>query len=175
MSLEFLATSLRELGTHSNLKNNAGLIKAIINRAAVQYSQLASHLLQSNISNAMHSSVCALHILALQGCQEQITSLPETSDRTDPVSGPMVVFGTNLSFKQDLRIIGDVLEQIADVLSSLHMEKDLDIDAFNMAIHRLSGEDSVIILAANEIYLGTSSPSDPFRHAQVSNELLCVI
>lgn len=66
----------------------------------------------------------------------------------------MVIFGTNLAFKQDPTLISTVLEAIADMLSTIHsLQGSTNEREFNDSASALNDTEATLVDIANFIYL----------------------
>lgn len=201
MALEYLATSLRELLTTDRRMTDSisgdntwrgGLIRAVINRAAVNYAQLGNACIMDAVSTpaCLRHCRCALHILSLQDLRpaptstssaaSALTSTPTFTPTSTPsftstsTSAPtsaaasestIAVFGTNLAFSPDMPVVGMVLEVISDVLSLLHTIPNITAPSLNADFADLPPDDLLFISTANGLYHNMGH--DPFDISQV--------
>ena len=151
MSLEHLATSIRQLQQLPSTPAFRGLIRAILNGAALQYIELASHQhSMANFAASLRSCRCALHVFSLQDLQPT-TATPAPSPTSE--NSAVVIYGTSVSFKHDARAMTRTLELIADNFSVLSTVANFDSVQFNAELGRLGEDEATFIAAANATYI----------------------
>ena len=188
MSLEHLASGMRELMANVHMDINKRLIRALLSRGANRYCQLAEHMLSlRRIGCALRFARAAMHVLELQdradsGNSPQFTTTTSSSTTTTtqtPSTSPsqsntaLAVYVSQLSSTLDSKVVALALEVVADSLTGLAaITVPSEHEVAQSQFLEISTIDMCILEIANYVYTGKKLPPVPLSQKWAMSELM---
>ena len=191
MSLEHLASGMRELMANVHMDINKRLIRALLSRGANRYCQLAEHMLSlRRIGCALRFARAAMHVLELQdradsGNSPQFTTTTTSSTSTTPTTTQtsptspsqsntaLAVYVSQLSSTLDSKVVALALEVVADSLTGLAaITVPSEHEVAQSQFLEISTIDMCILEIANYVYTGKKLPPVPPSQKWAMSELM---
>ena len=190
MSLEHLASGMRELMVNVHMDINRRLIKALLSRASNRYCQLAEHMLSlRRIGSALRFTRAAMHVLELQDRADRCASSQFTASPPSPPSAKsststatpapsqnnaaLAVYVAQLSSTLDNKVVALALEVVADSLTGLAaITVPSEHEAAQSQFLEISTIDMCILEIANFVCTGKKLPSVPPSQKWAMSELM---